>query len=122
MSKLIDQVRAQRQQWLDVAPGKRLQIIRPAESQFGEIIRRVKGKAEISIELPHVCKFVTGWEGFTEADFLGETVGASDPLPFDPELWAEVVADRGDLIKLVSAALIESVVKHFEKKAEAEKN
>lgn len=122
MSRLIEALRAQRQSWVDVDEGKRVQIIRPAESEIGEFLHGSGKGRTMGAELPQVIKFVTGWEGITEADLLGESVGASDPVPFDSELWGEVVKDRAEWLKKVGSALIETIVKHFEKKAEAEKN
>lgn len=122
MSRLITQLRAQRQSWVDLAPGKRVQIIRPAESEIGEFLRNEDGARAMVAELAQVCKFATGWEGITEADLLGAGVGSSDAVPFAADLWAEVVADRSDWLKAVAAALLDSIVKHFEAKAQAEKN
>jgi hypothetical protein len=122
MIKLITQLRAQRQTWVDLAPGKRVQIIRPAESEIGDFFRVTNGDRSMVCGLDQVAKFVTGWDGITEADLLGAAVGASDAVPFDAALWAEVVADRSDWLKLVAAALLDAIVRHFDQKAEAEKN
>jgi hypothetical protein len=122
MSRLIKQLRAQRQSWVDLEPGKRVQIIRPAEIEVQQFFRMEGGLRTMAAELPQVTKFVTDWAGITEADLLGAAVGASDAVPFDADLWAEVVADRSAWLKTVSSALIDAIVKHFESKAQAEKN
>lgn len=122
MSRLIEALRAQRQSWVDVEEGKRVQIIRPSESEVGEFLRGSGKSRSMGAELPQVIKYVTGWDGITEADLLGAAVGSSDLAPFDSELWAEVVKDRAEWLKKVSAALLAAIVKHFEQKAEAEKN
>ena len=122
MSRLINQLRAQRQSWVDLEPGKRVQIMRPPESEIGAFLRVENGRKSMMADLDQVVKFTTGWEGITEADLLGASVGASDAVPFDPALWAEVVADRGDWLKAVAQALLDAIVKHFDEKAQAEKN
>lgn len=122
MSRLINQLRAQRQSWVDLEPGKRVQIMRPPESEIGAFLRVENGRKSMMADLDQVVKFTTGWEGITEADLLGASVGASDAVPFDPALWAEVVADRGDWLKAVAQALLDAIVKHFDAKAQAEKN
>ena len=122
MSRLIDQLRAQRKTWVDLEPGKRVQIMRPPESEIGKFLHFEDGQKHMRAELDQVVKYVTGWDGITEADLLGAAVGASDAVPFDAVLWAEVVADRGDWLKLVAQALLDAIVKHFEAKAQAEKN
>ena len=122
MSRLITQLRAQRQSWVDLAPGKRVQIIRPAESQISEFLRTTGNGRSLVVELAQVCKYTVGWDGITEADLLGAAVGACDPVPFDSELWAEVVADRSEWLNRVAIGLSESITNYFNKKAEAEKN
>ena len=121
MSRLINQLRAQRQSWVELEPGKRVQIMRPPESEINAFMRIDGASRAMVASLAQVSKYVTGWEGITEADLLGAS-GASDPVPFDAELWGEVVADRGDWLKIVAAALLASIVKHFDQKAAAEKN
>jgi hypothetical protein len=121
--RLITQLRAQRQSWVELEPGKQVQIMRPAETDIGGLLRAEGGAGRsLQVGLPEVSRFVTGWQGITEADLLGPTVGASDLVPFDAALWAEVVADRADWLGTVAAALLAAVVKHFEAKEAAEKN
>jgi hypothetical protein len=122
MSRLINQLRAQRQSWVDVAPGKRVQIMRPPESEIGSFLRVDDGRKSMVAELDQVVKFTAGWDGITEADILGASVGGSDAVAFEADLWREMVADRGDWLKLVAQALLDAIVKHFESKAQAEKN
>lgn len=120
--RLIDQLLSQRKSWVEVAPGKRVQIIRPPESDIGAFIRIDGAGRSMVLDLAHVTQYVCGWDGFTEADLLGSAVGASDVVPFDAALWAVVVTDRADWIQAVAAALIAAIVKHFEQKDTAEKN
>ncbi len=122
MSRLINQLRAQRLSWVDVAPGKRVQIMRPPESEIGAFLRVEDGRKSMIAELDQVVKFTAGWDGITEADILGASVGGSDAVAFEADLWREMVADRGDWLKVVAQALLDAIVKHFESKAQAEKN
>lgn len=122
MHRLIAQLRSQRQSWVELEPGKRVQIIRPTESEVGEFLRTDGAARAMVAELVQVSRFVTGWDGITEADILGPTIGASDPVAFDADLWAAVVADNSDWLKKVGTALLDAIVQHFEKKAAAEKN
>nr|WP_315210093.1 hypothetical protein [uncultured Albidiferax sp.] len=116
---LIQQIRAQRMQWIDIAPGKRVRIIRPTEVEVSQIFHQ-GGKATIGAE--EARRFVVDWDGFTEADFLGAAVGASSPLPFDLELWAEVIGDHADWVGLIAHALLDAVVEHRNRRAATAKN
>lgn len=122
MNQLIKQLRAQRQSWVDLEAGKRVQIIRPTESEFPSFLSGEGDQRRIAVSIEQVGKYVTGWDGFSEADFLGAAVGASDPLPFDAELWAEVVADRSPWVATVSTALLTAMTDHFQQKAKVSKN
>jgi hypothetical protein len=123
MQRLITQLRAQRQSWVELEPGKQVQIIRPPEVDISAFLGGGAGGGRaISVGLAQVCQYVTGWQGVTEADLLGAAVGSSDAVPFDSALWAEVVADRGDWLNTVAQALLAAIVQHFEAKAAVEKN
>lgn len=119
---VINKLRAARQSWVQLEPGKRVQIIRPPETSVGNFLRDDAGGRAMVAELEQIKKYVTGWDGITEADLLGPSVGSSDPLPFSTDLWSEVVEDHGDWLALVARALLDAIVKHFEKKAEDSKN
>lgn len=122
MNKLVKQLRAQRQSWVDLEPGKRVQIIRPAESEFSSFLSGDGADRRIAVGLEHVGKYVTDWEGVTEAELLGAAVGSSDAVAFDASLWLEVAADRSPWFLAVSTAIMKSMTDHFEKKAEVSKN
>lgn len=122
MSGVIQRLRAQRQSWVDIEPGKRIQIMRPPENDFPAFLSGEGETRRVSANLEQVCKYVVGWDGISEADLLGAAVGSSDPLAFDSALWAEVVADKADWFNAVASALVTAMVQHFEKKAEVSKN
>lgn len=85
---------AARETWLELEPGRRLRVRRPAEGMLGELRRG---------GLPAYCACVVDWDGFTERDVYGEQAGvggspAGAPLPCDPELVRELLTDRGEWI------------------------
>lgn len=122
MSRIVEQLLAQRKRWLDIAPGQRVQIIRPPETDIGGLFVGSGKQRTMVMDLAQVIKYTVGWDGVTEASLLGAAIGASDPVPFSSDVWAVVVADRTDWVQTISAALLTDVLAHFEKKAQAEKN
>jgi len=122
---LIDRVRAQRAKWVDVAPGKRVQIVRPPEVQAAERFMRpsaVPGQVLLNAGLAEVQDYVRGWDGITEADIVG-SAGASDlPAPFSQQLWAVVVEDHADWMRVVAQGLLDLIVEHQQTKAGIAKN
>lgn len=114
MASIAERLLAQRQHWVEVAPGKRVRYLRPRETEFASLYGGITPE--------HVCQQVNGWEGFTEADLLGSAVGASDPAPFSTELWAEYVLDKTDVLAQVAGAIGEAVNQHLKTRADAAKN
>lgn len=86
--RLIASLRNARLSWFEVTPGKRLQIIRPTE------VEMVTGRYRTPVQI--LAEQVVGWEGFTEADILGPTIGSDSPAAFDPELFAAWVSDKAE--------------------------
>lgn len=82
---------AARETWLELEPGRRLRVRRPAEGMLGELRRG---------GLAAYCACVVDWDGFTERDVYGEAAGASAgaPLACDPDLVRELLTDRGEWI------------------------
>jgi len=120
-ARIIAALRAARQTWVDLEPGKRVQIIRPPEAALHEFNVQA-GENNVERMLRCVVKYVTGWEGITEADLLGAALAPADAVAFDAALWATVVADRVDWIRLVMSALIDAIDAHDLAKQAAEKN
>lgn len=104
----------QRQSWVDLEEGKAVKIQRPSEAELGAYSR--------STPVDDARDRVVDWRGFTEADLLGAAVGSSDPVPFDREVWVEVVSDRLTWVKVVSEAVSASVAAHNLSIEAAEKN
>lgn len=117
------QLRAARQKWVEVAPGKSVQILRPAEAELAQFLADgAEGGRNLSVEVVHVQRFVTDWRGITEADLLGGALASDTPAPFDAALWADVVADRTDWRNTVAQALLDAIVAHFDARAAVAKN
>lgn len=117
---LAQRLRERREFWVPVGEGKRVKVLRPREAEFVEFLG-ADGRT-MAAGLDQVRKYVVGWEGITEADLLGPQVGASDPAPFSPELWEEVVSDSLAWLQPVARSLLQSIADHRFSLAEAEKN
>jgi len=112
--KLLQQVLAQREAWVDLAPGKRVRVRRPPEAEFYGFRHATPVDA--------AARHVVGWDGFVESDLLGAGVGGSSPVPFEPELWAVLVADRIDWIEKVFEHLAKAIGEHLKAREAAGKN
>lgn len=111
---LIARMAEQRTRWVDLPGGRRVQIRRPLETDFGRFVG--------GVTVEHVCEYACGWAGFTEATLLGDAVGASDAVEFTAELWAAYVRDHGDEARTVISAIVAAVSEHLEAKGSAAKN
>jgi len=115
ITALIARMDEQRTRWVPLPDGKRVQVRRPLQTEL-----RLFVGGGVSIE--HVCQYVCGWDGFTEADLLGAAVGSSDPLPFAAELWDRVVRDRIDYVQPVAEAMASAIGDYLQTIGSAEKN
>lgn len=113
--RIIQQHRAQRTGRVEVAPGKVLLVRRPAG--FTEMAAFHNG-----IKPEHVIRQVVGWEGITEADLLGESVGSSSAVEWSRALSDEVVSDRISWARKVTEWLANAIVTYIEKSDAIEKN
>ena len=129
-ARLIARMRAQRQSWVelepasDAQPAKRVQILRPAESQVRDMIEPLPdqpGQFGIKVGLQHVKEFACDWDGITEADLIG-AAGASDAVPFSAALWSEVVTDRAAWIAKTAQAILDAILNHQRAAAADAKN
>lgn len=120
-AELIARMRAARKSWLELAPGKQVQIIRPAEADLGDFVPKA-GQDDTARMLMVATKYVTDWQGFTEADLLGESQASAIVVPFDPTVWAEVVRDNADWLLKVVYQLMEVVSAHTKANTENAKN
>ena len=118
--RLISAMRAQRLSWVVLEPAKdgraekRVQITRPPENDVAAFVSQTpEGLFTLEASAEHVTKYVTGWDGITEADLIGPA-GSSDPAAFAPALWSVVVADKLAWLQAVATAILEAIVKHRE--------
>lgn len=123
IDRLIAQMRDQRKSWVELepatatAPAKRVQIIRPAESDLAGMIAPAEdpgvsdGGVSIRVDMAEVKRFTVGWDGITEADLVG-AAGSADALDFSADLWAEVVADRVAWKVKVARAILGAITAH----------
>lgn len=108
---LIKQMLAAREFWVEVDPGKRIKLRRPSEMAVADMLVRDGDKISgIKAEMPTVIKHACGWEGVTEADLL--VSGASDPVDFDPTLFATVIEDKRKWYGACAQALVDKVIAH----------
>lgn len=112
--RVLNALRKQRLHWVELGDGLRVQFRRPLEAEM-RLLRS-------GVQVEHVCEYVQGWEGFTEATLLGEALGASDAVAFDADLWAEYVRDHLVIVAKVAEAIAASVQAHLEAKDAAAKN
>ncbi|HKX44616.1 MAG TPA: hypothetical protein VJO99_25890 [Burkholderiaceae bacterium] len=111
-----------REKTVELEDGKKVFITRPPEADWSGLLTGTGDTRTWSVGIEHVRKYVTGWEGFTEADLLGAGVGASDPVPFDPELWDDVCSDSIQWVGKVAEAILRSVVDHITQQDAIAKN
>lgn len=122
-----------RAKWVDVteegdgnaARLQRVRFTRPPENDFPTLLTdvdAVAGKATWVCELSHVCKYVDGWEGFTEADLIGASVGAEDPVPFSSELFAVWIEDNVLVKQKLANAILREVVDYITSRESSAKN
>jgi hypothetical protein len=111
---LLAQMRAQREQWVELAPGLRVKLRRPHEFA----VARMRG----GIEVDHLVEHVVDWDGFTGETLLGRGVGTSAPVAFEPRLWREAISDHREWAATLTDAMLAAVKDHFDRKEAAAKN
>ena len=120
---IIKKIREARSIWIELGDGKKIQIIRPTELQAYQKFYKNNdaGLMVFSLEFDAVKEFITAWDGFTEADILGQEIGSSDKIDYQPEFFDEVLADRIEWVPIIVGGLISEIQKAQEKKANAVK-
>jgi len=121
-SALLAARKRSREKTVDLGDGKSVQFRRPPEVDMASLLTGSGDTRTWSVGIEHVRKYVTGWEGFTEADLLGAGVGASDPVPFDPELWDDLCSDNIQWVSKVADAILRAVVDHITQQDAIAKN
>ena len=118
---ILARMRALRQRWVELEPGLKVQVIRPLEADVQDFMPKA-GLSEMDRMVACTAKYVTGWDGFTESFLLGASQAGNDPVPFDPELWADVVRDHADWIVTITRELVKMLSEHDEERKVAAKN
>lgn len=95
-----------REKWVTLEPGKRVLLRRPPECEVGDLPR---GTVHAG-----VTAYTVGWDGITEDDLVG--TGCTDAVPFVPELWAALVADRSEWLALAWDELVDMCNARFEQR------
>lgn len=111
---LIAKALEQREQWLDLAPGKRVKLRRPAAAEMFAIGRAATPETFL--------RRAVDWDGFREADILGSAVGSDAVVKFDLELWLVLALDEPDWMAKVSDAVVASITQYLEARDAATKN
>lgn len=115
---LLAKMAEQRAHWVDLpgtgTPPKRLQFHRPPEVELPALLGGVR--------IEHVVQYACGWAGFTEACLLGPSVGSSDVVPFNRDLWAAWVRDHANAVPAVAKAMADAVTQHLEAREGIAKN
>lgn len=111
---LIARLAEQRRHWADLPGGVRVRFARPHETEFARF--------RLGITIEHVCEYVDGWDGVTEAVVLGPSIGSDAPVPFDAALWRELVRDRIDWVPPVAEAIAKAITDHLAAKDATAKN
>lgn len=107
---------------VDLEDGKSVTITRPPENDMPALMSGTGEQRTFAVDIQHVRKYVIGWKGFTEADFLEAGVGGSDPVEFDLDLWDDLCTDNIVWTQKVGRAIVDAVVKHFQSKDAVAKN
>jgi len=110
---VVRKLREQRLRWVDLGQGRAVQVLVLRETEIG----RLRPGAHVDV----VCEQAVDWRGFTEASIFGAHDGASDPLPFAPELWAAVARDSMAIVDKVTALLVEEASASMKTAAAAKK-
>lgn len=108
---LIDKIRAARQSTIMV-DGHAYTIRRPTDAEAMTL------GAASGLDL--VNRYVIGWD-HTEIT-LGIPGAGPEPVQFNPELWADWVADQPQLWSPISAAIITAYTQHRQSREDAAKN
>lgn len=112
---LIARLAEQRRTWIPLADGRRrVRITRPLDTELPGLA----GKPLVDV----VCQYVDGWEGFTEADILGDAAGSDAPAEFSPELFSLWARDQVPVLTTLAEGLSQIVETRVKQQAATAKN
>jgi hypothetical protein len=98
--------------WVEVAPGKRFQFLRPLLDETQEFV------AGITMKL--VCRYLRGWDGITEGDLV--KAAGDEPVEYTQALATACLRDHLAWSKKVARTLGEVVAARAKATDTAEKN
>lgn len=111
MSQLAEKIRRARESSVE-AGGHRFTIRRPTDAEAMEISGGMTG-------LDLVRRHVVGWD----LKFIDLYPGGDPtPAPFEPDAWAEWVADRPQIWEPLTTAIMEAYQAHRSAQGDAAKN
>jgi hypothetical protein len=113
VDNVLRKLRAQRERWVDVGNGRRVQVLVLRETELPSLARRPL--------VDIVCEQAVDWAGFSEAAIFGEHDGASDKLPFDATVWGELARNDVDIVTRVGNVLIQAAEAAMAARAAAKK-
>lgn len=108
---LVEKLRKARESLVEVG-GYQFTIRRPTDLEAQRL--------RLAVSSGDLIPYVVGWSKVTQADLIPG--GDPHPLPFDPEVCAEWLADRIDLLGPLVEKIVESYKAHSQAIGEAEKN
>ena len=111
MSTLIDKLRRARETKVQ-AGGYTFTVRRPTDVE-------VIGLRD-AISFANLLPFVVNWDGVREMDLIPG--GDPHPLPFDAALATEWLADRPDLLRPITEAILDAYARHVEHLGTISKN
>lgn len=112
---LIARMEAQRSSWVELAEGRKVRIVRPPEVELAQLAA--------GIRVEHAVRYVTDWQGFTEAVLLGPAQGSADTdVPFDRGVWEAWASDHVDEATKVIGALADRCTEYLKRRKETAKN
>lgn len=114
--KLLAAAQAKRLQWVDLEPGKRVQIRRPDMVQ-AMLTSSMAGREKFEAYAGQVV----AWEGFLERDLTLEP-GADAPLDFSAARWRLLWGDKPEWLVAVSKAVNDSLEQYEQQREAAAKN
>lgn len=122
---VLAQLRKRREKWVDLEDGRRVKFLRPTEIEYGKmLVTNADGQsATWSVGIEDVRRCVVDWEGFSEASILGADIAPTDVMvPFDKDLFNEMVSDDVLWVSKVANAILESVIAQVSNRELATKN
>lgn len=110
---VVEALKKSRLKSVDLDDGLKIFFTRPPEVEMAKYLHASADETDTvrwGISVEEMKRYVTGWEGFTEATFLGSSIGASDPEPFSKELFSVWIDDNAKHATRISGAIIDSMV------------